>query len=131
MPEAAVCKKPCVISLSFTPAKASLTALSNICKSCGVKTNSQRNSLDFTMPFEVTSTAIEVWRPVDTKRIRWTRASSDDGVVAAAAAFVSRDSTDAVLAKMLSGAPPDERMLRSILSLSLSGRITGCIRLSM
>ena len=87
--DAADCRKPFVISLSFTPAKASFTALSNIASSCGVTTNSHRNSLDLTIPFEVTSTAIEVWRPVDTNRTLCTRASSDEGVVAAAAAPVS------------------------------------------
>ena len=83
------------------------------------------------MPVEVTSTAIEVCLPVATKRILCTRASSLEGVVTTAAAFVICESTSAVLLSTLSGDCAREVTACRICSRTLSDSSTCGIRLSI
>ena len=94
-PAAAVCTNGRLTELSSTPAKVSLSALSNTCKISGVSRNSHRNSRVVIAPLDAITTAMPPWAPVDTKLMRRTLAASPSGVVVSATPSVSRASSSA------------------------------------
>ncbi len=93
----------CPITPTSTPAKSSLSDLSNIVMISGVITNAHRKSRVRITPFEQISTAIAVCLPVCTKLSRLTLQLSAAGVVASATEPVSCSVRSAAPCKIISG----------------------------